>query len=219
MAELKTLEFPVRGMDCAECTQHVQHAIAALPGVESVTVLLAVERATVRLDPARVDLPMIRQAVAGAGYQVPEAVEAAAPPARTLQDVTRPVLTVFGIVFGAVLFVAVFGEWLGWFEKATARVPFAAGAALVLLVRAGTSIRTVLSGIARLAGQADNGAFSCLVRSAAIVLLTDYTRTLCEEAGAESLGWCVGLAGRCLVLAAAWPLLEEILQTIGSIAR
>ena len=93
------------------------------------------------------------------------------------------------------------------------------GAALVLLVRAGTSIRTVLSGIARLAGQADSGAFSCLVRSAAIVLLTDYTRTLCEEAGAESLGWCVGLAGRCLVLAAAWPLLEEILQTIGSIAR
>ena len=77
----------------------------------------------------------------------------------------------------------------------------------------------VLSGIARLAGQADSGAFSCLVRSAAIVLLTDYTRTLCEEAGAESLGWCVGLAGRCLVLAAAWPLLEEILQTIGSIAR
>ena len=133
MAELKTLEFPVRGMDCAECTQHVQHAIAALPGVESVTVLLAAERATVRLDPARVDLPMIRQAVAGAGYQVPEVVEAAAPPARTLQDVTRPVLTVFGIVFGAVLFVVVFGEWLGWFEKATARVPFAAGAALVLL--------------------------------------------------------------------------------------
>ena len=70
------------------------------------------------------------------------------------------------------------------------------GAALGLLVRAGTSIRTVLSGIARLAGQADSGAFSCLVRSAAIVLLTDYTRTLCEEAGAESLGWCVGLAGR-----------------------
>ena len=95
----------------------------------------------------------------------------------------------------------------------------AAELALVLLVRAGTSIRTVLSGIARLAGQADSGAFSCLVRSAAIVLLTDYTRTLCEEAGAESLGWCVGLAGRCLVLAAAWPLLEEILQTIGSIAR
>lgn len=124
-------------------------------------------------------------------------------------------VAVFGIALLAALLYAVL-------EKQTPAYALllSLGAALVLLVRAGTSIRTVLSGgIARLAGQADSGAFSCLVRSAAIVLLTDYTRTLCEEAGAESLGWCVGLAGRCLVLAAAWPLLEEILQTIGSIAR
>lgn len=123
-------------------------------------------------------------------------------------------VAVFGIALLAALLYAVLEK------QATAyALLLSLGAALVLLVRAGTSIRTVLSGIARLAGQADSGAFSCLVRSAAIVLLTDYTRTLCEEAGAESLGWCVGLAGRCLVLAAAWPLLEEILQTIGSIAR
>ena len=123
-------------------------------------------------------------------------------------------VAVFGIALLAALLYAVL-------EKQTPAYALllSLGAALVLLVRAGTSIRTVLSGIARLAGQADSGAFSCLVRSAAIVLLTDYTRTLCEEDGAESLGWCVGLAGRCLVLAAAWPLLEEILQTIGSIAR
>ena len=122
-------------------------------------------------------------------------------------------VAVFGIALLAALLYAVL-------EKPPAyALLLSLGAALVLLVRAGTSIRTVLSGIARLAGQADSGAFSCLVRSAAIVLLTDYTRTLCEEAGAESLGWCVGLAGRCLVLAAAWPLLEEVLQTIGSIAR
>ena len=70
-------------------------------------------------------------------------------------------------------------------------------AALVILVRVGAVFRSV-------------------VRSAVIFLLTDYTRTLCEEAGADSLAWCVGLAGRCLVLAAAWPLLEEILQRIGS---
>ena len=66
-------------------------------------------------------------------------------------------------------------------------------------------------------GEQTNGAaFSCLMKSAVVLLLTDYTHTLCEEAGAESLAWCVGLAGRCLVLAAAWPLLEEILQRIGS---
>lgn len=134
MAELKTLEVPVRGMDCAECTLHVQHAIAALPGVKSVTVLLAAESASVQLDPALVDLPMIRQAVAGAGYQVPEASAAAEQtPARRLQDFTRPVLTVFGVVFGVVLFVVVFGEWLGWFEKVTAWVPFPVGVGLVLL--------------------------------------------------------------------------------------
>ena len=123
-------------------------------------------------------------------------------------------VAVFGIALLAALLYAVLEK-----QAPAYALLLSLGAALVLLVRAGTSIRTVLSGIARLAGQADSGAFSCLVRSAAIVLLTDYTRTLCEEAGAESLGWCVGLAGRCLVLAAAWPLLEEILQTIGSIAR
>ena len=123
-------------------------------------------------------------------------------------------VAVFGIALLAALLYAVLEK-----QAPAYALLLSLGAALVLLVQAGTSIRTVLSGIARLAGQADSGAFSCLVRSAAIVLLTDYTRTLCEEAGAESLGWCVGLAGRCLVLAAAWPLLEEILQTIGSIAR
>ena len=84
------------------------------------------------------------------------------------------------------------------------------------MMRVGAAFRSVLLGVARLGEQAGGTAFSCLVRSAVIFLLTDYTRTLCEEAGADSLAWCVGLAGRCLVLAAAWPLLEEILQRIGS---
>ena len=92
------------------------------------------------------------------------------------------------------------------------------GAALVILLRAGSAVRTVLPDVVRLAGQSGNGAFSCLIRSAVLLILTDYTRTLREEAGAASIGWCVGLAGRCLVLAAAWPLLEEIVEKIGSIA-
>ena len=120
-------------------------------------------------------------------------------------------VAVFGIALLAALLYAVLEK-----QAPAYALLLSLGAALVLLVRAGTSIRTVISGIARLAGQADSGAFSCLVRSAAIVLLTDYTRTLCEEAGAESLGWCVGLAGRCLVLAAAWPLLQdEELEVVG----
>jgi Cd2+/Zn2+-exporting ATPase/Cu+-exporting ATPase len=135
---LQTIEIPVQGMDCAECTQHVQRAIAALPGVEMVNVFLAAEKAVVRLDPVRVDMASIRQAVEGAGYAVPAPVPpggtsvADHPAAHPLGDFTRRVLTLFGIVFGAMLFVVVIGEWLGLFEALTRRVPWPVGLALVL---------------------------------------------------------------------------------------
>ena len=66
--------------------------------------------------------------------------------------------------------------------------------------------------------QTDKQAFQCLLRSTGILLLADYTRTLCKESGAEALGWCAGLAGRCLVLAAVFPLLEEVCQRIWGLA-
>ncbi len=47
MANPQTLEVPIKGMDCAECTQHVQKAIAKLPGVGSVNVLLGSEKAII----------------------------------------------------------------------------------------------------------------------------------------------------------------------------
>ncbi len=132
MPRIETLDIPVAGMDCAECTQHVQHAIAALPGVASVNVFLAAEKATVRFDPGLVDLSALRKAVEGAGYSVPVA-ESPKPAPSPLVDFTRPVLTLFGIVFGAVLFIVVVGEWLGVFEKITERVPWPVGLAIVLV--------------------------------------------------------------------------------------
>ncbi len=136
MAPIQTLEIVVKGMDCAECTQHVQHALARLPGVESVEVYLTAEKAVLRADPARVTVPLLRKAVADAGYSVPgaeaEAAPAAASARHSLQNYTRPVLTLFGIVFGAVLFITVVGEWLGLFAKITGLVPWYAGLAVVL---------------------------------------------------------------------------------------
>jgi len=111
---------------------HVQHAIAALPGVESVDVFLTSEKAVVHLDPALVDVPAIRKAVEGAGYSLPEAQDEAAPTSG-YGNFTRSVLTFLGVVFGAVLFVVVVGEWLGLFEALTARVPFLVGLAIVLV--------------------------------------------------------------------------------------
>ena len=80
------------------------------------------------------------------------------------------------------------------------------GAAVLVLWKISTAAEIVLAGLER------------LVRCTGVILLADYARALCEEAGAESLAWCTALAGRVLVLAAAWPLLEEIGQKIGSIA-
>ena len=92
------------------------------------------------------------------------------------------------------------------------------GASLILLAHVEAAAQTVLSGLARLEQRAGGNAYGCLVRCTGILLLADYARTLCEEAGAASLAWCAALAGRVLVLAAAWPLLEEVGQRIGSLA-
>ncbi len=132
-ADLRTLELPITGMDCADCTLHVQHAIAALPGVESVNVFLTSEKAVVRLDPTRIDLAAIRDAVKEAGYAVASPSDQSTAPDRT-PNFTRSVLTLFGIVFFAVLFIVVIGEWLGLFDAITERVPWPIGMTIVLAV-------------------------------------------------------------------------------------
>ena len=65
MADSQTLEVAIQGMDCAECTQHVQRAIAGLPGVVSVDVFLASEKAIAQNPSLRIDLPKI-------GRQLPD---------------------------------------------------------------------------------------------------------------------------------------------------
>jgi Cd2+/Zn2+-exporting ATPase/Cu+-exporting ATPase len=130
MANLQTIEVPVEGMDCMECTQHVRHAIAQLPGVSSVEVLLTAQKAVVQLEAGQVDLPMIRKAVEGAGYSVPQTQ------ADTLQageKFTRKAITTLALVVGVVLFVIVVGEGFGLFAKLTDQVPFWLGALVVVV--------------------------------------------------------------------------------------
>ncbi|GAB4428919.1 MAG: heavy metal translocating P-type ATPase [Chloroflexi bacterium OHK40] len=129
----ETIELPIQGMDCAECASHVQRALAAVPGVHSATVLLSAEKAVVQRDPTRAPLSALRAAVESAGYNVPQEETGAAPAAVSGVDFSRQALGLFGLVFGAVLFVVVIGEWLGLFETVTEHVPFWAGVLLVLL--------------------------------------------------------------------------------------
>ena len=133
-APLTTLEIPVAGMDCAGCTRSVQQALSALPGVATADVLLSSEKAIVQIDPTRVDRSVLKRAVEDAGYRVPDLASGNDVPAAEdgSRQFTRAVLGFLGIVFGAVLFIVVVGEWLGLFETLTERVPFPIGVAIVI---------------------------------------------------------------------------------------
>lgn len=133
MTNQQTIEVPIKGMDCAECTQHVRHAISGLNGVTSVDVLLATEKAIIQLDPQKVSLSEIRKAVASAGdYSVPETTEVA--PVISQVDFNRKFNLLMISVFSGVLFIVIAGEWLGLFDALNGLIPLPIGALLVLAV-------------------------------------------------------------------------------------
>ncbi|WP_047866810.1 heavy metal translocating P-type ATPase [Sphingomonas paucimobilis] len=66
-----TISVPVGGMTCASCVGHVEKAVGKLPGVTSVNVNLATERADVVFT-GKPDAAAVVRAVEAAGYSVPE---------------------------------------------------------------------------------------------------------------------------------------------------
>lgn len=131
MNQIQTIEVPIAGMDCAECTQHVQNAISKLGGVQKVDVFLSSEKAVIQLNPSLVKMNDIRAAVKGAGYSVPEREAGAGTSAAG--NFSRRLFTALGLAFGAVILLVVGGEWLGLLENLTHFVPFPVGVALVLI--------------------------------------------------------------------------------------
>jgi P-type Cu+ transporter len=127
---LRTIEVPIRGMCCADEARQVQRALAALPGVQSVEVLLAADRAVLRYDPDQVDSAAIQKAVRGTGCSVSGAAERTGEP--DTGGFGRVLLALFAVVFAVVLLVVVLGEWLGWLDVVTDRVPWPGWLALIL---------------------------------------------------------------------------------------
>jgi Cu+-exporting ATPase len=78
-------EIPVKGMTCAACVARVERAIGKLPGVLSVSVNLATEKAFVEYLPEAVSLARIRQAIREAGYEPLEVGEEAREKTPTYQ--------------------------------------------------------------------------------------------------------------------------------------
>lgn len=79
------LSLPIEGMTCASCVSRVERVLGRVPGVNSVRVNLATERADLRLNPG-VETNALRVAVEKAGYRV--GVEPTASPNE------RPVMVV-----------------------------------------------------------------------------------------------------------------------------
>ena len=67
------VNFEVTGMTCAGCAGRVEKAIAAMPGVESATVNLALEKLDVSFDGDALSPERIADAVRTTGYGIREA--------------------------------------------------------------------------------------------------------------------------------------------------
>jgi P-type Cu+ transporter len=74
-----SIELPITGMTCASCVRNVERAINKQPGILSVNVNLATEKATVNYIPGAVRRGDLVKAVEKAGYGVLDLSNAAAP--------------------------------------------------------------------------------------------------------------------------------------------
>lgn len=83
---MEKMTLQIGGMTCVRCAGAVEHALQALPGVQSVAVSYANGRAEVDYDPARADRRAFEKAVKAAGYTVVE--DKAAFRRRELRTVT-----------------------------------------------------------------------------------------------------------------------------------
>jgi len=118
----KTIELSVKGMDCAECALHVEHAVGALTGVAKAQVFLMTERGVVTFDPAQVDEQRIIRAVESVGYRASVAGQEAAQNNRAarLADTAR-LAFVAGV--GLLAVAAFVVERTGLAEAALSRIP------------------------------------------------------------------------------------------------
>ena len=123
----QTVELKIRGMDCAECAQHIETALGSLAGVQSAKVYFTAERANIVYDERQVDRDALRVAVEKAGYRVEDNESA--------RENRLPSLITFALV-GAVailIFVELIAERLGLLEGAIGRIPAPVAWAAILI--------------------------------------------------------------------------------------
>lgn len=215
--------FPVSGMTCASCVARVENALSAVPGVVSVNVNLASEKATVEYteDMSVADL---HKAARDAGYEL-------GPEAETLEDVTsasqRELRTVrdrfiTAVVLGAVIMIlgfipAVMQQpytpyvlwalatpvqfWAGWrFYKGMWGALRHRTADMNTLIAVGTSaayfysvVAVLFPGLFTSAGLAPNLYFDTSALIIALILLGRYLESRARGQTSEAIKRLIGL--------------------------
>jgi len=109
-------------MDCAECAAHVRSALLNVEHVSDASVLLGAEKAIISYQSESPQMDDIRLAVSRAGYE-------AVAETRQIKQQERdapPAGRLFGLlafIAMLVVFIAVVGEWLGFFDSLLGFVP------------------------------------------------------------------------------------------------
>jgi len=132
-----TISLPIEGMSCASCVGRVEAALSKVPGVGSVAVNLATERADIRAA-GPVDRQALIEAVHKAGYEVPAATVELAIEGMTCAScvarVERALQAVPGVAQASVNLAT---------ERATVRGTAAVEALLAAVAKAGYEARAV----------------------------------------------------------------------------
>ncbi len=114
----KEVTIPIGGMTCAACSARIEKVVGKIDGVESVSVNLATEKATVLYDAQKVKLSAIKQSIEKAGYKALEIEKKGAVDEDKIrkEKAVRTLWTKFIVsaVFGALLLYYAMGSMIPW---------------------------------------------------------------------------------------------------------
>jgi Cu+-exporting ATPase len=115
---IETMELRIRGMTCASCSAAVERSVGKLPGVQSVSVNLATDKARIEYDASGLRVSEIKRAVERAGYE-PLALdrETGKDEHQAVKEREARVLRIRFAVsasFAIPLFYLAMGSMLGW---------------------------------------------------------------------------------------------------------
>lgn len=131
------ITLPIEGMTCASCVLRVEKALKKVEGVEDAIVNLATEQAKVVLDPSKVDIEKLKEAVEKVGYHVIDIDSTEKHLDESIEDITEQEREKYykeltkDLIFASVLTIPVFlinmllmsDDFVGWLGNYVKYIP------------------------------------------------------------------------------------------------